>query len=76
MAGTRAYRRAEGGVRRYGLAVILGIALIPSPFADVTGIAAGALGIGWWRFLLATAAGRTVRAIALAYAGASLLQLP
>ncbi|HEX2034242.1 MAG TPA: VTT domain-containing protein [Chloroflexota bacterium] len=74
LAGTRAYRRVEGAVRRHGPAVILGMALIPNPFADVTGIVAGALGIGWWRFLLITGAGRTVRAVAIAYAGAQLLR--
>ena len=57
-------------LRAYWLRVILVLSLIPNPIFDVAGIAAGALGLGWGRFLLVTAVGKTLRAIVIAYAGA------
>jgi len=65
------YARAENWMRRYGSATIFVFALTPLPF-DVAGIAAGALRFPFWKFLLATLAGRLPRSLLecyLAYLG-------
>ncbi|MEA1958493.1 MAG: VTT domain-containing protein [Chloroflexota bacterium] len=51
------YQRAEGWMRRHGSLTIFIFALTPLPF-DVAGIAAGALKFPFWKYLLATLAGR------------------
>lgn len=56
-------------VERYGLGGIFILALIPNPLFDIAGIAAGALRIRWWKYLLACAAGRILRFILLAMLG-------
>ena len=64
------YRRFEGWMERYGSLTIFALAAIPNPFFDIAGVAAGALGFTWRRFLLAAWAGKTVQGILIAYAGA------
>lgn len=49
------------------------LALIPNPFFDIAGIAAGIMQIPVWRFLLAVALGKTLRFILLAYIGYGVL---
>ena len=51
------YQRAEGWMRRKGSLTIFVFALTPLPF-DVVGLVAGALRFPFWKFLLATLAGR------------------
>lgn len=68
---TKLYTRIHGYMQKYGMWVIFILALVPNPFFDLAGFASGALGVKWWKFLLATAAGKTIRAIALAYLGQS-----
>jgi uncharacterized membrane protein YdjX (TVP38/TMEM64 family) len=63
------YQRFEGWMRRYGLATLLFLAIIPNPFFDIAGVAAGALRFTWWRFLLVSWAGKTIQGILIAYAG-------
>ena len=57
-------------MERYGSLTIFALAAIPNPFFDLAGVAAGALGFTWRRFLLAAWAGKTVQGILIAYAGA------
>ncbi len=64
-----AYHRIEGWVKKYGVVPIVILAAIPNPLFDVAGFAAGALGIEWWKFLLATLVGKTIKTVAVAYAG-------
>ncbi len=64
------YMRFEGWMQRYGSLTILVLAAIPNPFFDIAGVAAGALGFSWRRFLLAAWAGKTIQGILVAYAGA------
>lgn len=68
---TEFYQRVERWVRRYGPPAIAVLAAIPNPAFDVAGLVSGALGIKWWQFLLAAWIGKTVQAIAIAYAGAA-----
>jgi membrane protein YqaA with SNARE-associated domain len=66
---SKVYKKIEGKVKEYGLWTIFFLALIPNPLFDIAGLASGALGIKWWKFLIATIAGKTIRAIAFAYLG-------
>lgn len=66
---SKTYKKIEGRVKKYGLWTIFFLALIPNPLFDVAGLAAGALGIKWWKFLLVVIAGKTIRAIVFAYIG-------
>ncbi|MCK4964514.1 MAG: VTT domain-containing protein [Dehalococcoidia bacterium] len=70
------YKMAEGWMERYGTASIFLFALTPLPF-DIVGIAAGALRFPFWKFILATIAGRlpkTFIGVYLTYLGWVLLQ--
>ncbi len=66
---TRLFRLHKKQVERYGAPAIFALALIPNPAFDLAGIAAGAVEMKWWKFLLAAIAGKTLRYISLAYAG-------
>ncbi len=65
-------RRIEDYVRRWGLLTVFVLAAIPLPFIDLAGIAAGAMGLGFWRFEAACIAGKTVRFLLVAFLGRSL----
>ena len=55
---------------KYDVLGIFILALIPNPFFDLAGLAAGALNIKWWRFVIACIVGRAIRYVVLAYFGA------
>ena len=62
--------RTEAWVRRYGFWAILLWAAIPVPFFDLVGLAAGAYRYPVGRFVVACLIGKTIKALAYAYAGA------
>ena len=62
-------QRVEGWVRRWGVLTVFVLAAIPLPVIDLAGIAAGSLRLGFWRFVLACVAGKTVRFLLVAYLG-------
>jgi uncharacterized membrane protein YdjX (TVP38/TMEM64 family) len=64
-----AYRKAARWMDRYGAWAIFGVALVPVVLFDLVGLAAGALKIKWWKFLLATWCGKVPRAIVLCSIG-------
>jgi len=64
------FQRLERWVRRYGLLVIFILSVIPNPFFDLAGIAAGILRFPLWQFLLSCWAGKTLKTVAFALAGA------
>ncbi len=66
---TNRYKRMETKINKYGIWAIFMLALIPNPLFDIAGLAAGAAGIAWWKFLIAAGIGKTIRAIAFAYIG-------
>jgi len=66
----RLYRTFESWMRRYGLAVVTVLAVIPNPLFDMAGIVAGASRVKWWQFLLAAWIGKTIQATMIAAAGA------
>lgn len=56
-----AYRKAVAWMNRYGIWAIFGVALVPVLLFDLVGMAAGALKIRWWRFLLSAWCGKLLR---------------
>jgi membrane protein YqaA with SNARE-associated domain len=64
------YTQIERWMRRGGLWVIFGLSLIPNPFFDLAGMAAGAMQVPVWRFLAACWAGKVLKTMWVAYAGA------
>ena len=60
-----AYQKAVRWIDRYGAWAIFGVALVPVVLFDLVGLAAGALKIRWWKFLLAAWCGKVPRAIVL-----------
>lgn len=58
---------------RRGAWVFFLLAVIPNPFFDIAGIAAGVVRFPVWLFLLSAWAGKTLKAIAFAGAGRQLL---
>ena len=64
------YERIQDYMARYGVIPILVLAIIPSPFFDLAGIAAGTLKMPLWRFLLPCWVGKSIKMVAFAYAGA------
>ncbi len=67
--GQRHYARIEPWVRRRGLLAIFVIAATPNPVFDLAGAIAGAARLGWWRFFLASWAGRLIKNIGFALLG-------
>jgi uncharacterized membrane protein YdjX (TVP38/TMEM64 family) len=69
------YNRVRGYVERYGLIPVFILAMIPNPFFDLAGIAAGALRFPVWQFVSAVFLGNAVKMILVAYAGAGSVRL-
>lgn len=64
------YERVRAYMNRYGPFAIFVLAFIPNPLFDLAGIAAGTLKMPLWEFLLPCWAGKTLKMLAVAYAGA------
>lgn len=67
-------RSVERYVSRWGMLTVFILAAIPLPLIDLAGIAAGALGIPFWRFEVACIAGKTLRFLLVAFLGRALHQ--
>ncbi len=65
----RLYRHFENWMKHYGELTLFLLALIPNPFFDMASIAGGLAGVPLKRFLMITWAGKTIKAIATAWAG-------
>jgi membrane protein YqaA with SNARE-associated domain len=64
------YKRLIGWMERFGIWVVLVLAIIPNPLFDLAGVAAGALRMPIWKFLLWGWIGKTIKMLLFAYAGA------
>ncbi len=64
------YQRLVTWMRRAGGPTIFVLSLIPNPFFDLAGIAAGTLRYPLWRFLLFCWLGKTIKTMLVAWAGA------
>jgi len=60
-------------MERYGPGVIFLLAALPTPVFDLAGVAAGTLGMGVGKFLLACWPGKTLKTTLVAFAGAGML---
>ncbi|MBN2502359.1 MAG: VTT domain-containing protein [Anaerolineales bacterium] len=70
------YQRSVGWMKKHGGITILGLSIIPNPVFDITGIAAGALKMPLWKFLIWVWIGVTTKMTYIAYAGAGAFSLP
>ena len=60
-------RRVVSWVQRRGTLTVFVLAAIPLPVIDLAGLAAGAMGMPWWRYVGACMLGKTVRFTLVAY---------
>ena len=68
----RIYLRIQPWMQRRGWVILFLFSIAPNPAFDLAGIAAGAARIPLWQFYASVGAGKTIRAIGLAYACSSL----
>lgn len=61
------YRRVHGWMVRAGVPALFLFALIPNPFFDLAGLAAGSLGYPYRRFLAVVLVGKILRSIVISY---------
>lgn len=61
-------------VRRGGITIFV-LSIVPNPFFDLAGIAAGTLRYPLWRFLLICWLGKTIKTSLVAWAGAQSLEI-
>jgi membrane protein YqaA with SNARE-associated domain len=64
------YQRIHGWMQHYGAWTVLLLAAIPNPFFDLAGMAAGALKMPIWQFLLWCLIGKIIKMLFFAYTGA------
>jgi uncharacterized membrane protein YdjX (TVP38/TMEM64 family) len=60
---------------RYGLWLIMVLAIIPNPFFDVAGAISGASGLPLRKYLIVVFSGKLIKFLILAYAGLGFLKL-
>lgn len=66
----RTYKRLAAWMQRRGGITVFVLSVIPNPFFDLAGIAAGTLRYPLWRFLLFCWLGKTIKTTLVAWAGA------
>jgi membrane protein YqaA with SNARE-associated domain len=66
----KSYKRLVNWMQRRGGITVFALSLIPNPFFDLAGIAAGTLRYPLWRFLLFCWLGKTLKTTLVALAGA------
>ncbi|MGV8025113.1 MAG: YqaA family protein [Anaerolineaceae bacterium] len=68
------YDKIMQAMQKYGVWMILVLAIIPNPFFDLAGISAGVLRIPLWKFLLFCGIGKIIKMLVFSYSGFSLSQ--
>lgn len=63
------YQRLEGWMRRRGMLIVFVGSSFPNPAFFLIGAAAGAIKMPLWKFLLSCWGGKTVKGVAIAFAG-------
>lgn len=66
---TSVFRSHKKQIEKHGPLAVFLLSFLPNPAFDVAGIAAGAIKMPLWKFLLAVIIGKTLRYISLAFAG-------
>ena len=69
------YDRIISWMKRYGGVTILVLSFVPNPLFDIAGMAAGALRMPIWRYLLFSWIGKVGKMMGFAYGGAGILKL-
>jgi uncharacterized membrane protein YdjX (TVP38/TMEM64 family) len=69
------YDRVTNWMKKFGDVTILVLAFVPNPIFDVAGMAAGALKMPLWRYLLWSWIGKTGKMLLFAFGGATVLGL-
>jgi uncharacterized membrane protein YdjX (TVP38/TMEM64 family) len=69
------YDQLVSFTRRFGAWGVLILSIIPNPFFDLAGLAAGTLKLSVYRFFLACWVGETAKMMVFAYGGATFLEL-
>jgi len=64
------YKRMQHWMEKHGMLTIFVLSVVPNPVIDLAGIAAGASRFGYLRFLFACWAGKTIKTLIFAFAGA------
>jgi membrane protein YqaA with SNARE-associated domain len=70
------YERMVIWMKKNGPLTVVILAIIPNPIFDLSGIAAGALKMPIWQFLVWAMIGKTIKMLLTAYAGAGLFSVP
>ena len=70
-----AYGRLVAWMQRRGGITVFVLSVIPNPFFDLAGIAAGSLRYPVWRFLLFCWLGKTIKTTLIAWAGSRSIEL-
>ena len=68
------YRRLTEWMQHYGSITVLAMAIIPNPFFDLAGIAAGVLKMPVQQFLIWCGIGKIIKMLIFAYSGATLFK--
>ncbi len=64
------YKRMQHWMEKHGVLTIFVLSVVPNPIIDLAGIAAGASRFGYLKFLAACWAGKTIKTLIFALAGA------
>jgi uncharacterized membrane protein YdjX (TVP38/TMEM64 family) len=67
------HERVDGWIKKYGLWVILVMAIIPNPVFDLVGYSAGVSKLPLWKFLLAACCGNILKMMFFSFGGAGVL---
>jgi uncharacterized membrane protein YdjX (TVP38/TMEM64 family) len=69
---TQWHVKVEGWIKKYGVWMIIVIAVIPNPAFDLVGFSAGVLKMPIWKFFLGAAVGNILKMMMFAYGGAGI----
>jgi uncharacterized membrane protein YdjX (TVP38/TMEM64 family) len=69
------HNTVDGWIKKYGMWVILVLAIIPNPAFDLVGFSAGVLKIPIWKFLIATCCGNILKMMIFSFGGAGVFHL-
>ncbi len=66
------HEKVEGWIKKYGVWVILAMAVIPNPAFDLVGFSAGVLKMPVWKFLITAIIGNVLKMMLFSYGGAGI----
>ncbi len=69
---TQWHLKVEGWIKKYGVWMIMGLAMIPNPAFDLVGFSAGVLKMPIWKFFIGAAVGNILKMMIFAYGGAGI----